>query len=77
MFAGQLACEAFNWGLKRWIKEARPKRACPFSDLRLCQYVREIYILVYTHTYVLVINLRVAIQFEREKGRERKEKEKN
>ena len=26
MFAGQMACEALNWGLKRWIKEERPKR---------------------------------------------------
>jgi dolichyldiphosphatase len=26
MFAGQLACEALNFGLKRWIKEERPKR---------------------------------------------------
>ncbi|KAI9778313.1 MAG: hypothetical protein M1816_004134 [Peltula sp. TS41687] len=26
MFAGQMACEALNWGLKRWIKEERPRR---------------------------------------------------
>ena len=26
MFAGQMACEAFNFLLKRWIKEERPKR---------------------------------------------------
>jgi hypothetical protein len=26
MFAGQMACEAFNLLLKRWIKEERPKR---------------------------------------------------
>ncbi|OCL03445.1 dolichyldiphosphatase [Glonium stellatum] len=25
MFAGQLACEAVNWGLKRYIKEERPR----------------------------------------------------
>ncbi|KAI9690091.1 MAG: hypothetical protein M1820_010030 [Bogoriella megaspora] len=25
MFAGQMGCEAFNWLLKRWIKEERPK----------------------------------------------------
>jgi len=25
MFAGQMACEGVNWGLKRWIKEERPK----------------------------------------------------
>lgn len=26
MFAGQLGCEAVNWGLKRLIKESRPAR---------------------------------------------------
>lgn len=26
MFAGQLGCEALNWGLKRWIREERPTR---------------------------------------------------
>jgi dolichyldiphosphatase len=26
MFAGQMACEALNFGLKRWIKEERPKQ---------------------------------------------------
>lgn len=26
MFAGQMGCEAFNWVLKRYIKEERPKR---------------------------------------------------
>ncbi|KAF2432281.1 DOLPP1 protein [Tothia fuscella] len=26
MFAGQMSCEAFNWGLKRWIKEERPRQ---------------------------------------------------
>lgn len=26
MFAGQMACEALNWGLKRLIKEERPRR---------------------------------------------------
>jgi hypothetical protein len=26
MFAGQMACEAFNWILKRYIKEERPRR---------------------------------------------------
>lgn len=26
MFGGQMACEALNWGLKRYIKEDRPKR---------------------------------------------------
>ncbi|KAI9813831.1 MAG: hypothetical protein M1827_003621 [Pycnora praestabilis] len=26
MFAGQMACEALNWGLKRYIKEERPKQ---------------------------------------------------
>ncbi|KAI9747011.1 MAG: hypothetical protein M1815_004733 [Lichina confinis] len=26
MFVGQMACEALNWGLKRWIKEERPKQ---------------------------------------------------
>ncbi|KAF1967352.1 DOLPP1 protein [Bimuria novae-zelandiae CBS 107.79] len=25
MFAGQMACEALNWCLKRWIKEERPR----------------------------------------------------
>ncbi len=25
MFAGQMACEALNFLLKRWIKEERPK----------------------------------------------------
>jgi len=27
MFAGQMACEALNWVLKRYIKEERPRRA--------------------------------------------------
>lgn len=26
MFAGQMGCEALNWGLKRYIKEERPTR---------------------------------------------------
>lgn len=26
MFVGQMACEALNWGLKRLIKEERPRR---------------------------------------------------
>ncbi|KAI9669845.1 MAG: hypothetical protein M1817_004586 [Caeruleum heppii] len=26
MFAGQMACEGLNWGLKRWIKEERPRQ---------------------------------------------------
>ena len=26
MFAGQMACEAFNWLLKRYIQEERPSR---------------------------------------------------
>lgn len=26
MFAGQMGCEALNFGLKRWIREERPKR---------------------------------------------------
>lgn len=26
MFAGQVGCEALNFGLKRWIREERPKR---------------------------------------------------
>ena len=26
MFAGQMGCEAFNWCLKRWLKEERPSR---------------------------------------------------
>ena len=26
MFAGQMGCEAFNWLLKRYIKEERPRR---------------------------------------------------
>jgi len=26
MFAGQIACEALNFVLKRWIREERPKR---------------------------------------------------
>jgi dolichyldiphosphatase len=26
MFAGQMACEALNFGLKRWIREERPRR---------------------------------------------------
>jgi dolichyldiphosphatase len=26
MFAGQMACEALNWVLKRYIKEERPLR---------------------------------------------------
>lgn len=25
MFAGQMACEALNWVLKRYIKEERPR----------------------------------------------------
>jgi len=25
MFTGQMACEGVNWGLKRWIKEERPR----------------------------------------------------
>lgn len=25
MFTGQMACEAANWGLKRYIKEERPR----------------------------------------------------
>ena len=28
MFAGQMACEAFNFLLKRVIREERPKRTC-------------------------------------------------
>lgn len=28
MFAGQMGCEALNFGLKRWIREERPKRTC-------------------------------------------------
>ena len=28
MFAGQMGCEAFNWLLKRYIKEERPTRRC-------------------------------------------------
>ena len=27
MFVGQMGCEGLNWGLKRWIKEERPRRA--------------------------------------------------
>lgn len=26
MFAGQMACEALNWLMKRWLKEQRPSR---------------------------------------------------
>jgi hypothetical protein len=26
MFGGQMACEALNWMLKRYIKEERPRR---------------------------------------------------
>ncbi|KAJ9662710.1 hypothetical protein H2201_005994 [Coniosporium apollinis] len=29
MFTGQLACEALNWCLKRYIKEERPRREIP------------------------------------------------
>ena len=25
MFAGQMGCEALNWGLKRWLREERPR----------------------------------------------------
>jgi dolichyldiphosphatase len=32
LFAGQMACEALNWGLKRWIKEERPRRKCSWSN---------------------------------------------
>lgn len=28
MFVGQMGCEAFNFLLKRWIKEERPRRTC-------------------------------------------------
>lgn len=28
MFAGQMACEALNWVLKRYIQEERPTRRC-------------------------------------------------
>ena len=35
MFAGQLACEALNWGLKRLIKEERPKRESTLDRLHL------------------------------------------
>lgn len=30
MFAGQMICEALNFGLKRWIREERPKRRSLF-----------------------------------------------
>lgn len=33
MFVGQMACEALNWGLKRWIKEERPKGMFPIPFL--------------------------------------------
>jgi hypothetical protein len=29
MFAGQMACEAVNWVLKRYIKEERPRGTGP------------------------------------------------
>lgn len=34
LFVGQMACEALNWGLKRYIKEERPRRRrkpCPLK----------------------------------------------
>ncbi|KAK4990777.1 hypothetical protein LTR50_002313 [Elasticomyces elasticus] len=39
MFAGQMACEALNWMLKRYIKEERPRRESyyPFGS-----YVRNV-----------------------------------
>lgn len=47
MFAGQLACEALNWVLKRTIREERPhrKHSLPLSSLevtyRKAQYYQE------------------------------------
>jgi dolichyldiphosphatase len=40
MFAGQMACEAFNFLLKRWIKEERPKRttARKHSSTQACKF---------------------------------------
>lgn len=35
MFAGQMGCEALNFGLKRWIREERPKRKAVSSLLLL------------------------------------------
>lgn len=32
MFAGQMGCEALNWCLKRWIKEARPSRMFTYGS---------------------------------------------
>ena len=35
MFAGQMSCEVLNFGLKRWIREERPKRRSIFLFLLL------------------------------------------
>lgn len=32
MFTGQMGCEAFNWLLKRYIKEERPTRMLPTTE---------------------------------------------
>lgn len=37
MFAGQMACEALNWCLKRYIKEERPQRKCLQSRIETLQ----------------------------------------
>lgn len=38
MFTGQMGCEAFNWLLKRYIKEERPTRMFPTAESRTPQH---------------------------------------
>ena len=37
MFAGQMVCEALNFGLKRWLQEERPSRTHTYTKLALIQ----------------------------------------
>jgi hypothetical protein len=45
MFAGQMACEACNWLLKHYIKEARPQRKYStfrvFGNMKLTSFLRD------------------------------------
>jgi dolichyldiphosphatase len=41
MFAGQMACEALNWVLKRYIKEERPRGMVPSMFLLSLRHVNK------------------------------------
>jgi dolichyldiphosphatase len=45
MFAGQMACEALNWVLKRYIKEERPRGMVLYTSLfaRVCSHMSEMH----------------------------------